>query len=120
MQAEETLKNSPSGAIVADTWRGLVVIQQRRTQETPPPNCFKLLFVSHDEERWHDGSGIITIGAYDDLEIAVTIAAVRYGVSDEDWAPTNRFAMRILGEMLLQNSPIDATLLVKRSAEPSE
>ncbi len=52
------------------------------------------------------------------LEAAVAIAGVRYGVSDEAWLPANRFSIAILGEMLLQNSAIDTSLLAERSSEP--
>ena len=36
---------------------------------------FNVRLVSHDAHGWHDGSGMVTIGQYADLEVAVTIAA---------------------------------------------
>lgn len=116
MQAEEALKNSGSGAIVADTFRGLVVIRQR--PEPQQPISFNVLFVSHDEQGRHDGSEIITLGTYDDLDIAVTIAAVRFGISDEGWAATNPSASAILGQILVRNAPVDVSLLARKSFEP--
>lgn len=112
MQAERALKDSRSRVIVNDTSLGLVIIQQRLPPEVAPPKSFKLSFISHDTEGWHDGSGIITVGTYDELEVAVMTARVRYAVADETWLPANRFSIAILGEMLLQSSPIDVSLLV--------
>ena len=77
-------------------------------------------FVPHDADGWHDGSGIIMVGAYEDLEIAVTIAAVRYGVSEEEWMPASRYAIAILGNALLQDEAIDIALLLKRGPEQGE
>lgn len=118
MQADIALKSSRSRVIVNDTSLGLVIIQQRLPPEAPAPTSFKLFFISHDMEGWHDGSGIMTVGSYDELEVAVMTAAVKYGVADEAWLPANRYSIAILGEMLLQNSPIDASSLAEKSPEP--
>lgn len=56
------------------------------------------------------------VGSFDELEVAVMTAAT-YGVADEAWLPANRYSIAILGEMLLQNSPIDLSLLVESSPE---
>lgn len=117
MQAERALKDSRSRVIVNDTSLGLVIIQQRLPPESPPPKSFNLFFISHDVDGWHDGSGIINVGSYDEFEAAVMTATVEYGVADESWLPANRFSIAILGEMLLQNSPIDVSLLLESSPE---
>jgi len=105
---------------VADTSCGLVIIQQQMASELSAAEPFNVRFVSHDAPGWHDGSGMVTIGQYDDLEVAVTIAALRYGVPDENWMPASRFAVVVLGAALLHNAPIDLSLLVKRNREQGE
>lgn len=105
---------------MADTSCGLVMIQQQMASESSAAEPFNVRFLSHDAHGWHDGSGIVTIGQYDDLEVAVTIAALRYGVEDQNWMPASRFAVAVLGAALLQDAPIDVSLLVKRNREQGE
>ena len=78
MQAENALKHSKDKLIVADASRGLVIIQQECSSERVLLNSFQIRFVlRHAHERDED-SGITTVGSYDDLDIAVTIASVKY------------------------------------------
>lgn len=70
-----------------------------------------------DAQDGDNKSEILTVGSYDDLDVAVTIAAVKYGVSAEDWMPTTRYAKAILGTALLRDDEIDASLLLKRGPE---
>lgn len=120
MQAEKALKHSQDKLIVADASRGLVLIQQQCSSERVLLKSFEIRFVlrhAHDQD---DGSGIMTVGTYDDLDIAVTIAAVKYGISNEQWMPASRYAVATLGAALFQNAAIDASLLLKRGPEQGE
>ena len=105
---------------MADTSCGLVIIRQQMASESSAAEPFNVGFVSHDADGAHDGSGIGTLGQYDDLDVAVTIAALRYGVPAENWMPASRFAVAVLGAALLQDEPIDVSLLVKRNRQRGE
>lgn len=120
MQAEEALKHSQVKWIVADASRGLVIIQQHFASGNNSEKSFQVRFVPRDAQEREDGSGITTVGSYDDLDIAVTIAAVKYGISGEAWLPGSRYAMAILGTALLGDAAIDASLLRKQGREQGQ
>lgn len=119
MQAEKALKYSQRKVIVADGSGGLVIIQQSALEDVSAKS-FHVRFVPRDAQEREDGSVITTVGSYDDLDIAVTIAAVKYGISGEEWMPGSRYALAILGSALLGDVPIDASLLSKRGPEQGE
>jgi hypothetical protein len=120
MKAEKALKHSQDKLIVADASQGLVIIQQECSPERVLLKSFQVRFVLRHAHERDDGSGIMTVGSYDDLDTAVTIAAVKYGISSEQWLPASRYAVATLGTALLQNTAIDASLLLKRGPEQGE
>ena len=78
MQAEKALKHSQDKLIVADASRGLVLIQQQCSSEHVLIYSFPDPLCPPPRAGARRGFGITTVGSYDDLDIAVTIASVKY------------------------------------------
>lgn len=86
VQAEKAIKQSESGLIAADTARGLVTIyHQARAGETA--EAFHVRFIPYDTHGHFNVAGTVAVGSYEDLDTALTIAAVSYGTGDEGWRP---------------------------------
>lgn len=86
MKAEEALQHFECKVIVAETLGGFVTILQRDSESTSKKS-FDVQFVPRLGSEQFNRLEAATIGSYDDLDIAVTIAAVRYGVCDKEWRP---------------------------------
>ena len=89
MRAEEALAQSEDDLIVADTSRGLVTIYCESEKATELADAFHVRVVPRDRDGRLNGVGTVEVGSYDDLDIAVTIAALSYGVCDTSWTPTS-------------------------------
>jgi hypothetical protein len=89
MNAETALDQSEGKMIVADTPRGLVTILQGVIGRTS--GTFHLGFIPRDHAGLLRTSETITIGSYEDLDTALTIAAVSYGPGETAWMPANEF-----------------------------
>ena len=89
MRAEKALAQSPDGLIMADTSPGLVTIYHERGEGIEPSDSFNVSFVPRDTEGRLSGAGTVEVGSYDDLDIALTIAALSYGACDALWMPTS-------------------------------
>ena len=91
MDAETALNQSKSKMIVADTPRGLVTILQEIIGHTSEAS-FHLRFVARDHEGLLKTEETVTIGCYEDLDTALTIAALSYGAGELGWVPANESA----------------------------
>lgn len=100
MQADQALEQSERRLIVAYAPGGLVTIFQH-PGEGASPKCFDVQFMPCDGREQLNVSETRTIGSYEDLDIAVTIAAVKYGVCDKLWLPVGQM---VLGSRLLRGS----------------
>lgn len=87
MRADKALAESRRGLIVADTPRGLVEIRCGAGAEAVAAGAFQVRLVPRDRGGRLRAAGSAPVGAYDDLDTAVTIAAVGYGAPEAGWAP---------------------------------
>ena len=92
MHADEALQQSERRLIAAYTLAGLVTIFQRGGERSRR-RCFEVQFMPCDGCGQLNLSEKLTIGSYDDLDIAVTIAAVKYGVCDNSWLPVTQVVL---------------------------
>lgn len=74
--------------------RGLVIIRCGANQCADE---VRLFFVARDR-RGYDRRTLSLVGLYDDLDVAVTIASIGYGVAETAWEP--------LEELSPANSPL--------------
>lgn len=88
MDAETALNQSKSKMIVADTPRGLVTMFQGMIGHTSEAS-FHLGFIPRDHEGLLKTEETITIGSYEDLDMALTIAAISCGPGETTWVPAN-------------------------------
>jgi hypothetical protein len=91
MDAETALNQSKSKIIVADTPRGLVTIRQDTIGHTSEAS-FHLGFVPRDHEGLLTTEERVTIGSYEDLDTALTIAVLSYGPCEMAWVPAKESA----------------------------
>lgn len=87
VRAEEALARSSEGLIVANTPRGLVTIDCEGGPESVTAGAFRVRFVPRDREGRLDAAAMVEVGSYDDLDTALTIAALGYGVGEAGWTP---------------------------------
>lgn len=87
MKAEEALRQSENHQIVADTVRGLITVSREATPNSSEEEAFQLRFMPRDAKGQLNAAAAVAIGPYDDLDIAVTIAAIGYGVEETQWVP---------------------------------
>ena len=87
MDAETALNQSKSNMIVADSTRGLVTILLAVLGDTS--EIFHLGFVPRNSEGLIKTAEMIMIGSYEDLDTALTIAAVSYGTGETGWVPAD-------------------------------
>lgn len=71
---------------MADTLRGVVTIHRKVTTGSTHAEMFELRFVPRDPKGEFNSEETIAVGLYDDIDIAVTIAAIGYGVGETQWA----------------------------------
>lgn len=50
---------------------------------------YHVRFVPRDTHGHLNAAGTVTVGSYDDLDTAITIAAVSYGVGEAEWVPAS-------------------------------
>ena len=99
MQAEKAIRQSENGLIAADTARGLVTVyHQSRAGETA--EAFHVRFIPCDAHGHFNAAGTVAVGSYDDLDTALTIAAVSYGTGDEGWRPVRTGELTALDTLL--------------------
>lgn len=101
MFAEKALGKSECRMIGEHTPQGFITILHEPGSEYSPP-VFHLSFVPRDALGQLLEQGTIVIGSYDDLDTAITIAAVKYGSSEKKWIP-----------VLAGLSPIDARTMAE-------
>lgn len=89
MQAEEALHLSANSLSVADTTRGLVTIYREANTEGAVAEAFHVRFIPRATDGELNAAGTVAVGTYDDLDIALTIAAVSYGVGETGWMPAS-------------------------------
>ena len=87
MRAEEALAGAPQGLIVADTPRGFVAIHCEAGAGSVAACAFHVRFVPRDLGGQLDAAGTVEVGSYDDLDTALTIAALGYGAGEAGWSP---------------------------------
>ena len=98
MQADQAPEQSERGLIVAYAPGGLVTIFQH-SGDGASPKSFEVQFMPCDGREQLKVSEKLTIGSYEDLDIAVTIVAVKYGVCDKRWLPVTQI---VLGSRFLR------------------
>lgn len=89
MEAETALRQSENQQIVADTVRGVISISRAPTANRSEVEAFRLRFVPRDGKGQLNTADAVAVGRYDDLDIAVTIAAIGYGVGETQWKPSH-------------------------------
>lgn len=89
MQVEEALEQSPERLIATDTTRGLVTIYFDCTT-----GSHLLRFIPRATDGELNAAATVAVGAYDDLDTALTIAAVSYGVGETGWMPVSKADLR--------------------------
>lgn len=87
MRAEEALAGASQGLIVADTPRGLVAIHCEAGAGSVAAGAFHVRLVPRDREGRLNAAGMVEVGSYDDLDTALTIAALGYGSGEAGWSP---------------------------------
>ena len=50
---------------------------------------FRVRFIPRGPGKGSAAAGVVTVGSYDDLDVAVTISAVGYGAKDAEWMPAD-------------------------------
>lgn len=93
MDAKTALNQSKSKMIVADSTRGLVAILQTVIGDTSA--TFHLGFVPRKSEGLIKTEEMIMIGSYEDLDTALTIAAVSYGTGETGWVPADEYSFKM-------------------------
>lgn len=86
MRANQALEQSAARLIVADTNQGLVTIYHEYATATCVES-FHVRFLPCDEHGFLNQAGTVLVGSYDDLDTALTIAAIRYGARESAWRP---------------------------------
>lgn len=105
MRAAESLAHSTERLIAAETSRGLTTIyHQPRTEDTA--EGFLVHFIPRDPHGHLNAAGTVMVGSYEDLDTALTIAAVSYGTSDAAWQPSS--AKSLAQENLAKHAPVIA------------
>ena len=87
MKAEDALRRSEGHQILADTVRGLIIMSREAPANSSESEAFRLRFMPRDAKGQLNAEDAVAIGPYDDLDIAVTIAAIGYGVGETQWVP---------------------------------
>lgn len=90
MLADLALKQAGNEMIGATVARGLVIIYRDANRAESGENVC-LYFTARD--KWgYDRRNLMVVGLYDDLDTAVTIANIGYGVSEAAWQPLEDFS----------------------------
>lgn len=92
LSANRALAESSRGRIAADTTRGLVTIRREPPAGGGGDVAFLVRFVPRDRGGRLDAARAVEVGSYDDLDTAVTIAALGYGVTEAGWTPAGEGA----------------------------
>lgn len=89
--ALEQAGNEMIGAIIG---RGLAIIYRDANRSEGDENV-RLYFAARD--KWgYDHRNLMFVGLYDDLDTAVTIANIGYGVSEAAWQPLEELSLKNL------------------------
>lgn len=89
MLADLALKQAGDDLIGAVIGRGLAIIYRDAHRSD---DDVRLYFVAPDKWRY-DHRTIVLVGSYDDVDIAVTIASIGYGVSETAWEPLENLSV---------------------------
>ena len=89
MRADKALSESSRGLIMADTPRGLVTIRCGAGAEAVAAGAFQVRVDPRGRGGRLSASGSEPVGSYDDLDTALTIAAVGYGATEAGWVPAD-------------------------------
>ncbi len=89
MQAERAFNKSDGCMIVADTQRGLVTIYHEAAAELRSANSYYVCFIQRETGGKLYPACTVTVGSYEDLDTALTIAAISYGVCEAGWMPAS-------------------------------
>lgn len=84
MRVDEALEQSSERLIATDTPRGLVTIYYDCSTVS-----HLLRFIPRAADGELNAAGTVAVGGYDDLDTALTIAAVSYGVGETGWMPAS-------------------------------
>lgn len=82
MLADLALENAENKMIGAVFNRGLVII----CCEAGHPDGAACLYLAERDKPGYDFRNLVPVGSYDDLDTAVTIANIGYGISVKEWA----------------------------------
>lgn len=83
MLADLALKQAGDDLIGATVGRGLVIIYRDANRFG---DDVRLYFAARD--KWgYNHRDLMLVGLYDDLDMAVTIASIGYGISETAWEP---------------------------------
>lgn len=81
MLADLALENAENKMIGAVFGCGLVII----SCEAGHSDGAACLYLAERDKRGYDFRNLVPVGSYDDLDTAVTIANIGYGISVKDW-----------------------------------
>lgn len=98
MLADLAFKEAENNLIGASTWRGLVVIY-RDASRSDEAVC---LYMIARNKSGYDLRNLNLVGVYDDLDTAVTIANIGYGISEKAWESPDNLTLPSL-PLLLQS-----------------
>ena len=88
-RADEALARSRGGLIRAITPRGAVTIYCEGEAGCDEGCVFHVRFTPRAQGKGSGAAGVVVVGSYDDLDIAVTIAAVGHGTKEAEWMPAD-------------------------------
>ncbi len=81
MLADLAFENAENGMVGALFRRGLVIIACKANR----PDGAASLYLVECDQRGYDHRNLVPVGSYDDLDTAVTIANIGYGVPVTEW-----------------------------------
>lgn len=98
MLADLAYEQAENDLIGSSTWRGLVFIY-RDTKRRDDAVC---LYTIARDKSGYDLQNLNLVGVYDDLDTAVTIANIGYGISEKAWESPDNLTLPSL-PLLLQS-----------------
>jgi hypothetical protein len=82
---------------MADTPRGVVTIRCGAGPEAVAAGAFQVRVEPRGRGGRESAAGPAPVGSYDDLDTALTIAAVGYGAAEAGWAPADSWPLANAG-----------------------
>lgn len=93
MEAREAFTQADEGRIAANTPHGVVVLYRRRAP-VEVPELFLLSFIPRDTHGHLNVGGTVRVGEYRELKEALTVAAEKYGTSEDAWDVASEDSLR--------------------------